>query len=124
MSKPVKKSKRITRNDDGTVTCKLKFPVEMHNRTLSEIILRTDCRVSDLEAMDAGTGDIDKTNRMIAELSELKPGHAGISVGTVRKLHASDWMPIAKEVGKIIGGDDDEDNSEPGNESPQTGESS
>lgn len=102
-------SKRVSHNDDGTVTVALKYPVDTGKKIIESITLRTECTVADLEAMDRGKGSVEQTKLMIAELSIMPGEKFGVSVGNVHKLRSSDYLVLAQEVGKIIGGSDDED---------------
>lgn len=109
-------SSRVKHNDDGSVTVTLKHPVEHSNRTIESVTIRGECTVADLEAMDGGDGDVEKTVMMLSQLSSKHVGEPGLPLGALRKLRTADYLLLAREVGRIIGGDDDE-----GNEFPQDG---
>jgi hypothetical protein len=99
-------STRVTDNKDGTISVALKYPVEHAKRKISEIVLRTECTVADLEAMDSGKGDVDKTKRLICELAQSSS--ASIPLAVISKLRPVDYFLLAKEVGKIISGEDEQ----------------
>ncbi len=99
---------RVKKNDDGTITIALKFPVDTGKKIIDSLTLRSECTVADLEAMDRAKGrEVEQTKLMIAELSILSDKDFGISLGNVRKLRSVDYLVIAQEVGKIIGGEDE-----------------
>lgn len=110
---------------EGTVTITLKHPVTAGKKTLAEVTLRTEATVADLEAMDAGKGDTAKTRLLIAELSQLTPVSAGVSVAMINKLRTGDYLAIAGVTGKIIAGTAGEDEAPEdeteGKTSPQIG---
>lgn len=108
-------SPRVKHNDDGSVTVALKYPIEHGERVISAVTIRGECTVTDLESMDDGDGDIDKTVRMLSQLSSKSIGEPGLPVSVLKKMRTADYLLLAREVGRIIGGDDE------GNESPQTG---
>ncbi len=96
---------RVAVNDDGTVTVTLKHPIEKGKSTVTEISIRTECLVSDLEAMDSGKGDVEKTLKLISELSCISNMRPGISVDMLRLLRSSDYLILAKQAGKAINAD-------------------
>ncbi len=118
-------SAKKTDNGDGTVTVTLKYPFESGKKNVTEVTIRTECTVADLEAMDAGKGDVDKTVRLIAELSEVSASQPGLSASTIRKMRSSDYLILSKIASSAISSSDDEvENDDGPKESRATGENS
>ena len=99
---------KVKKNDDGTLTIVLKYPIDTGKKILESVTLGTECTGADLEAMARAKGkEVEQIKHMIAELSILSDKEFGISLGNVRKLRSVDYITISKEVGKIINGEDD-----------------
>ncbi len=109
--------KNVTQNDDGSFTVKLKFPVEHANRTVKELRLRSEMTVADLEAMDKASGDVEKSMRIIAELS-------GCAMALLRKLKPADFGTLNKVIAEIMGGDEEEEDGDGGKDPLRIGATS
>src|SRR5690348_5019301 len=92
--------------ETGEVVVKLRFPVEHGGKQTRDVRLRGEAVVSDLEAMDKGSGQVQKIVYLAAELS-------GLSLAVVRKLRSVDFGEVSAAVDDILG-----------KEPPRTGESS
>lgn len=101
-------SQRVRDNGDGTITVSLKYPIESGKKTITEVTLRTECTAGDLEAMDDAKGrEVEKITRLVVELS-VTEDKLGLPMSAARKLRSADYVVLAREIGKIIGGDDEE----------------
>jgi hypothetical protein len=80
------------------IVVKLKKPIDHAGETISEVSLRAEMTVSDLEHMDAAKGQVGKSVHLIAHLS-------GLSLSAVRKLDVQDYLAVDKTVQEIMGED-------------------
>lgn len=90
------KISKFRRNADGSVTVPLLKPVQHGERSVSEVTLRGEPTVADLEAMDKAKGEVEKSLYLIAELS-------GLSVGCLRKVKAMDFAAIGEALNDVLG---------------------
>lgn len=84
--------------EEGIVVVKLQHPVEHGKNTYTEIRLRTDVTVEDLEAMDSAKGGIAKTIRLICAMAD-----GGLAREVVRKMKPVDYFELAKAANGILG---------------------
>jgi hypothetical protein len=93
-----KKNSQLVHNEDGSITVKLKFPIEHSKQSFTEVKLRGEATAGDLESMDDGKGDMHKTLCLIQELS-------GVSIGALRKMRSVDYAALSEAVAEILGKD-------------------
>lgn len=87
--------KYVTETDDGFVVT-LRFPVEHSGKKTTQLILRKEVYVADLEIMDKGDGQVKKTSLLAAEL-------AGVSMSLIRKLRSVDFAEVGAVVTVVLG---------------------
>jgi hypothetical protein len=63
---------------------------------ITELKLRGEPTVADLEAMDRAKGDVEKSRLLIADLS-------GVSPATLATMRVKDYMRVMEAVGAILG---------------------
>ena len=98
---------------ENTIEVELDTPIQAHGETVTKLILHEPA-VDEFEAMDRGTGELNKAHHLIAACAK-------IPYSSLRMLSGSDYRRVMDAFiasGFTVGGSSP---SESGEESPRTG---
>lgn len=119
-------SKRVIKNDDGTVTVVLKTPITYKGKDIASITMRTEAVLADVEEMERAEDGrkLDAGIRLAASLSSSGNG-PGVHRLAIRAMSMSDILKIVAVASKSLKideddaeGEEDQDEKKPG---PSTG---